>query len=87
MIDQVIAMKYDQKSQKWWARIPLEKNPDSFQIDKGYPQWKMEENFHPDYIEMTKFCDQFLPVPVGAVSDEKAPSKLLTDIIIRSELF
>ena len=42
----------------------------------------MEENFHPDYIKMTKFHDQFLPVPVGAKSDEKAPIEILMDIKI-----
>ena len=34
MIDQVIAMKYDKKSRKWWAQILLEKNPNSFQMAK-----------------------------------------------------
>ena len=80
MIDQVVAMKYDKKSRKWWARIPSEKNPNSFQINKGYPKWWMDENFHPDYIEMTKFQDQFLPVPVGDVNEDKAPPDLLTNI-------
>ena len=36
MIDQVVAMKYDKKSRKWWARIPSEKNPNSFQIGKQF---------------------------------------------------
>ena len=43
MIDQVVAMKYDKKSRKWWAQIPSEKNPKSYQINKGYPKWWMEE--------------------------------------------
>ena len=58
------------------------KNPNSFQIDKGYPKWWMDENFHPDYIEMTKFRDQFLPVPVGDSNEQEAPVELLTDIKI-----
>ena len=40
----------------------------------------MDENFHPDYIEMTKFWDQFLPVPVGDNNEEEALIELLTDI-------
>ena len=40
----------------------------------------MDENFHPDYIKMTKFRDQFLPVPVGDKNDEEAPMELLMDI-------
>ena len=42
----------------------------------------MDENFHPDYIEMTKFRDQFLPVLVGDSNEEEAPVELLTDIKI-----
>ena len=42
----------------------------------------MDENFHPDYIEMTKFHDQFLPVPVGDVNEEEAPPELLANIKI-----
>ena len=79
-VNQVTQLKYDKESKMWWAKIPGEDDPKREFVDKDYPRWWMEENFHSDFIEMTIMKEVWLPVPVGNSSTDDAPRQLLTDI-------
>ena len=79
-VNQVTQLKYDKETKMWWAKIPGEDDPKREFVDKDYPRWWMEQNFHSDFIEMTIMKEVWLPIPVGNSSTDHAPSKLLTDI-------
>ena len=82
-INQVTQLKYDKESKMWWAKLPGEDDPKNEYVDKGYPRWWMEENFHSDFIEMTIMKEVWLPIPVGDSSECTAPKHLLTDVKIQ----
>ena len=63
--------------------VPGEDDPKNEYVNKGYPRWWMEENFHSDFIEMTIMKEVWLPIPVGNSSEVIAPKDLLTEVKIQ----
>ena len=61
-VNQVTQLKYDKETKMWWAKLPGEDDSKNEYVNKGYPRWWMEENFHSDFIELTIMKEVWLPV-------------------------